>query len=511
MGSAPLAGRRNHRYFWIAAIAGLVGFSALAISLSQQGDAAFPGLNGKIAYAAGQSYANESIYTANPDGTSPTQITQGTDDFAPSYSADGSKVVFNRLSGIVAMNADGSGGAQIASGSKVESSSTKYVANYEDPNTEKIIPEVKIETTSKSGHGFYDPTFTADGTQIVVGESVFDRSQESICAVEKSGDTECLGYESKDSYFHYHFECKACLEHLVMLSATTGAQTAELTPKTNESYDFAPTTSADGKIAFSRYVRGSAASTGLFIINAPGTAPTQLTSGFGNYDPDFSPDSTKLIFGHGEKAFGVIGVGGGAVSLIAIPTTPGSSVYTSEPTFSPDGTQIAFFESNFTPSTEEHGIFVVGVDGSNPHRVIADGYDPAWQPVPPPPPIVKSSAKAKKGKLKLDKKHSAVIGTVTCGSAACSLKVTSAKLKVGKKKCGAQVKAPKKLAAGKGAKIKATIKGKCLAKLEKAGKGALAVKIKVTSANGVEPLTLKSTLVPGKSKSGKSKGGTGHK
>lgn len=528
MGSAAnLLRSLGRRHLAIVALAGFCGFAVFAISLGGRGDAAFPGLDGKIGYSNGQSYASQSIYAANGDGSSPTGLTSGTNDFWPSYSADGSKVAFNRLSNIVVMNADGSGQTQIAIGAKTEDSSSKWQSNYEVPHSAKIIPEVKIETRTRVGHSFYNPSFLPEGAQLVVAEQVFDRTQEIVCAVETSGDEECLGYEEEGSYFHYESECNNCYEHIVTINATSGAITGQVTPGTQGVSDFSPTASVDGKIAFGRYVRGSSSGSGIFVVSSPGGTPAQLTSGSGNYEPDFSPDGGKLIFAHGGREFGVIGVGGGPIAIISLPAPPaGSYLYVASPAFSPDGTQVAFYRVFYSPSpfSEEYGIYVMGSDGSNPHRIL-EGYDPTWQPVPPPAPLVPVVTKAKKGKVKLNKKNEAVIGTITCGSSPCKLKVLSALLKIreGKSKKGKastagaskkghkagtktyKVKAtvPKNLAPGKTAKVKVKVTGKALSALRKAGKGALTVKIKVTEGLGKKVLTMKSTLKPPKPKKSK--------
>ena len=93
-------GHGGTRFTAIVVLSALVGFAVLAISLSKQGDAAFPGSNGKIAYANGSSAYQTSIWSANPDGSSPTQLTSGTGDWNPAYSADGQRIAFEREGGV---------------------------------------------------------------------------------------------------------------------------------------------------------------------------------------------------------------------------------------------------------------------------------------------------------------------------------------------------------------------------------------------------------------------------
>ena len=54
-----------------------------------------------------------------------------------------------------------------------------------------------------------------------------------------------------------------------------------------------------------------------------------------------------------------------------------------------------------------------------------------------------------------------------------------------------------KVQPGASVAVKATVKGKCLALLEEAGKGRLTVKVEVTSASGTETLTLSTKVTPG--------------
>jgi len=523
--------RASARYVWMVALAVLCGFAVLAISMSGRGGAAFPGLNGRIAFSNGQSYASQSIYTVNADGSAPLGLTSGTNDYWPSYSPDGAKIAFNRNNSIVVMNADGTGAAQIATGTRSENATTDWQSNYDDPHSSKIIPEVRIVTRTRVGKSFYGPEFLPGAAQVAVSEAVLDRTQIEVCAVEKEGDTECLDYQEPGAYFDYDSECTNCFQHIVTISATTGALASVVTPAISGVTDFSPAVSADGKIAFTRY-GGTAGGSGIFIVPSPGAAASQLTAGYANYSPDFSPDSSKLLFAHEGDEFGIIGVGGGAITLIPLPPIPpGSYQYVELPRYSPDGTQIAFFKSLYQPSLpQERGIFVMASNGTGLHR-ITEGYDPTWQPIPPPPPIPATGSKKHKGTLKLNGKGQAVIGTITCGSSPCGLKVSSALLSVkvppssgqskgdkGKssaaaskrkartKKYKMKATVPKTLAPGAKGKVTITVKGRALEALTKARKGAASVKVQVTEALGTKTIALTATLAPPKAEKKKSKG-----
>ena len=91
---------------WSSAVFGVaVGALVCAATAS----AAFPGLNGKIAWERAKADGSE-IWIANGDGSNPTNLTP---DFAPSasspsFSADGRRLVFSAAGNLATMNADGS-------------------------------------------------------------------------------------------------------------------------------------------------------------------------------------------------------------------------------------------------------------------------------------------------------------------------------------------------------------------------------------------------------------------
>lgn len=499
-----LSRRRGVGFAFGAGLAVLCGFLALAISMSERGDAAFPGLNGKIAYGYGDGYQT-AIWSANADGSSPAPLTAGTSDYSPSYSANGSRIAFGRENSVMVMNADGSGLTQLLGGTRSNSVDTKWQANYKTPGG-KIIPFVKIQTFSEVWHAFTSPAFSPDGTQLAVGDNSGKFISTSICAVEEEEDLECLEYSNPDSYFDFDSSCLSCVSHIITISSTTGALSGEVTPPSSVNEDYEPTYSAGGQLAFARW---SSSGSGIFVVGAPGAAPVQVTTGPSDYAPDFSPDGSRIVFNRGSRELGLVGAGGGPVTLLTIPNPPGAtSTFMRNPAFSPDGTRITFDRSVYGPTGKiESGIFTMGADGSAPTRIVNDGFNPSWQPVPPPPPPAKAAkAKAKKGKIKLNRKNRAVIGKITCGSSACALKVLSSKLKAGKTKCSAKAKLAKKLAPGKSTNVGVKVVGKCLAALKKAGKGSLVTKIRITDALGKKVVTMKATLVPASGKKGSKKG-----
>lgn len=498
--------RKRAALLTFIALAALCGFVLLAISMSSSGSAAYPGANGRLAYSNGDAYSG-SIWTANADGSAPTRLTVGSNDYAPVYAANGTRIAFERNNGVAVMNADGSGLTQLLFGaSSFSAEPPQWEAGFQNPdNPSETIPFVKVQTYVETWHVFNGPAFSPNGAELAVREASGKAVYTIICAVEAEEEEECISGYGPESFFYSEEECFGCLAHLITVNSSTGAQTGELTPDSEENRDFEPTYSADGKVAFARWDKKGRSS--IFVINAPGAAPVPVTVGPEDYGPDFSPDGTRIVFVHDEREIGVVGAGGGPVTLLPVPSPPGVSYsYVGSPVFSPDGSRIAFGRTVYpSGGKSERGIYTMATDGSGFTRVL-EGNTPSWQPVvlpPPPPPVNAAKAKGTKGKVKLNKKGKAVIGTITCGSSACTLKVLLAKLKAGKERCTVKTKLAKKLAPGKSTKLGVKVAGKCFAALKAAGRGVIIAKVQVTDASGKTVLTLKSTLVPPKEKKSK--------
>jgi hypothetical protein len=502
-GRARLTARRSVRFTTLAVLAALVGFVALVVSMSERGDAAFPGANGRIVYSYGDAYST-SIWSSNPDGSAPTGLSPGNGYYEPTYSASGSRIAMSREGRIFVMNSGGSGLTQIAGSSGSPSFQTKWQEGYDDPHSEKVIPVVKFSTVTNEWRSFFSPSFSPDGSRLAVASSHGSSVYVAICGVKAVGDEECLDYGEEGAYFDYEGKCNDCGSNVVAIDSTSGAVVGELTPNLYFYEDYDPAYSADGKLAFTRW--GGITARTIFATPTPGAPPVEVATGG---EPDFSPDGSRIVFSRGGGEIGIVGAGGGPVSILAPPLPPGT-VHSeiSSPVFSPDGSRIAFQRSAYGPAWKlmEAGVFTVAVDGSGLAKVVNGASGPSWQPVaPPPPPAVKAKAKGAKGKVRLNRKHKATIGTIVCGSSPCTLKLLSAKLKVGKKKFAGKVKFSKRLGAGKKSAVKATVIGKALAALENAGKGRLVVKVQVIDAGGKTVLTLKAILLPPKKQAKKGK------
>jgi Tol biopolymer transport system component len=95
-----------------------VACAVASLAVSEKAEAAFPGKNGKIAYVRDAANDHE-IYTINPGGGGKTQLTHdNTENFVPSYSPDGKKIVYSDSPGpkdteIYTINAAGGGKVQL--------------------------------------------------------------------------------------------------------------------------------------------------------------------------------------------------------------------------------------------------------------------------------------------------------------------------------------------------------------------------------------------------------------
>jgi len=481
----------------IVALAAAVAVAVTALSGSGPTDAAFPGVNGRIAYSSGDSYSYSSaaIWSSNADGGSSTLLSAGPGVSAPSYSADGARIAFDREGGIAVMSSAGTGVVQLLTGSSWQSSSTEWRKDYDDPHSSKTIPIVRIQSYVREWQSFDHPSFSPNGARLVVAEAAGRRANTSICAVEAVGGQACLGWGNPNAYFDFENDCKGCGSRLISIDPSTGTLIEALTPLANGRRDTKPTYSVDGKVAFARADEGNSS---IFVIDSPQSAPRQVTTGQSDRAPDFSPNGSQIVFSHAYSDLGLVGVGGGAVQLVPIAApAEGWGGYVNSPVFSPDGSRIAFRRGVYGPGGQDGtGLFTVAPDGSGFTRIAADGYAPSWQPEPPPPPPgARSKARAKK-KVKLNGKGRGVIGTIVCGGTACRLEPLSARLKVGKGSCGkVRTRLPRKLGPGKTARLGIKVYGKCLNALKKAGKGKLVVKVRATDARGKRLLTLRTTLV----------------
>ncbi len=240
----------------------------------------------KILYASNKDNGNYHIYTINANGTGQTQLTQGTSDYEPKWSPDGTKIVYTGGSAIgrgdsttgeiYIMNADGTGQTRLTNnnvedglpsfspdGTKIvfcrsdtsSPSSDIYIMNADGTGTTRL-------TTSAAHYANCSPSFSPDGTKIVF---------------TSSRDT-----------------CLFCSGNEIYIMNADGTGQTRLTNNLASGSSSFPSFSHDGtQILYDFNSRGK---TNIYTMNPDGTGQHQLSSIGNNYYPSFSPDGTKIIF-----------------------------------------------------------------------------------------------------------------------------------------------------------------------------------------------------------------------
>ena len=161
--------------------------------------------------------------------------------------------------------------------------------------------------------------------------------------------------------------------------------------------DWSPAWSPDGsQIAFTSDREGELR---IFVMDADGGGVRRVTEIWGEY-PAWSPDGTRIAFasyvggtgptGDPDYDLFVIGVDGSGLRRLA-----GSPAYDMYPTWSPDGTSIAFESTRSTPTrfepppydlerTADFDVFVVPAEGGEARNLTRDPVRlqkfPDWSP-----------------------------------------------------------------------------------------------------------------------------------
>lgn len=144
-----------------------------------------------------------------------------------------------------------------------------------------------------------------------------------------------------------------------------------------------PEWSPDGtRILFHGVVDGKS---DLFVINVDGTGLTNLTAGLpaamvDKREPAWSRDGSRIAFigvmGTEHKVWTISANGANAKQIT---TDVGFDRF---PTFSPDGSQIAFTRHNITTPSYGNDVMIVSSQGGTPTRLALPGdqINPAWSP-----------------------------------------------------------------------------------------------------------------------------------
>ena len=303
-----MAGRYTSRF---AGSALIVLSLALAWVPAGSASAAFPGANGRVAFVR-YTVNGARIATVLPDGSGFTWLSRrGSHDAEPAWSSDGTRLVFQRCcrTGYWQIWTMGAGGQSPVNVSRSSTNDT-------------------------------NPSVGPDGR----------------IAFVRGGD--------------------------IWVLAADGSGAVRLTISSGYTED-APAWSPDGRwIVYQRCCYGTLGGGAwqIFRMKADGTDKMNLSANAGatmDFRPDWSPDGTRIVFERYD------GVTLDRIWLMNADGTAKTEVNADQngakPAFSPDGTRIVFYGP--PPISGSAGIYTMTLTGSG-ITTVSWGFDPVWQPLP---------------------------------------------------------------------------------------------------------------------------------
>lgn len=244
---------------------------------------AIPFRGGKIAYFALKGGGGDALFTVNPDGTGRKQVTHIPYLSAccrPSWSPDGKQILFSRgiaegQGELVVVNSDGSG-LRVIPGNPLlvynepvwSPDGTRIAFSSGDSQLHVIKTDgTHLRQLFRSSCAVDDPSWSPDGTHLV-----FD-----VYCNSKGG----LGTTT------------------IEVIGLDGTGRKALTRPTPARGSLEPSWSPDGAhilFAQSQPRSKGGGKTQIYVMNADGSGVRQLTTGFANYAPAWSPDSSSIAY-----------------------------------------------------------------------------------------------------------------------------------------------------------------------------------------------------------------------
>ena len=265
----PAHPARPRRHAAVARFAVAIITGALAVALASAGpaSAAFPGANGKLAYAS-QDAVSPNNWVMNADGFGRTYLTSSTEyETDPDFSPDGSRIAYTRGAAIWVMNADGTGQTYLTAGSGPAWSPDGgriAFSRYRNGNWDVVVMNADGSgQTALTDHPRWDgsASWSPDGRRIAFASDRDGNLAVYVMQPDGSGQT--------------NMRRKAGI-------------------------DTGPDWSPDGsRIAFTsrRDGTGTTRRSDVFVMNADGSGQTNLTDANGEeWAASWSPDGSRIAY-----------------------------------------------------------------------------------------------------------------------------------------------------------------------------------------------------------------------